>query len=441
LLPKLVNLVFAVLALLLVLLSFLKPWFALPHITIDTDQYFTTDSFLTIFFKLLLLLASGGAVLSFLLSKRLRSLKWILQYCLVCLTLVALYPTALILLDVKSAGDAAWLQQQHDTLTWLGGDIYRAHSERSVESGTGVLAQDPPERLAVFRPPTGSFGIDRLNDWIWWLGYGPSWTQFAGKGWFYAVIGYLLLILCIIGYYWRYDIAEARSVLRSGLKRIIVMGAPILVIVGIYYAYNKHLLRSAENATAEGDYEQAETYLARSAKLMPALLNDSGFIRQQGYTHWQLGKNDTPEAQLYQVFWFDANGYHDRAGALMKSLANTELPRHVERELSRHFLRVAVNDFNSGKLSQSIDYLAQLLSLEPNCLQAHFHTQLVNLQAQNLVATQHANERVHTLYYGFKSKNKRGVLATSDWLLAQAELAAGNTEAAWAARRKSKGGK
>lgn len=443
LLPKLVNLGCAVVAIGAVILSFLKPWYALPQITTESDQYFTTDSVLTIPFKLFTL---GFSLIFFLMlpvfmRRNYRLGQLLLHYSLTSLSITLLFPTLLILLDDTAAGDAAWMQQQHDTLTWLGGDVFRAHSERSVESGTGVLAQDPPERLAVFRPPTSSLGIDRLNDWIWWVGYGPSWTQFAGKGWFFSVVGHLLLTACILGTYWRKNITEARWILRMGLKQVVVFCAIFFSAIGVYYASTKRLLRSAEEATAYGDYAMAERHLIRSANRMPMLMSDSGFIRQFGYTQWRQGRETSPEAQLYQVFWFDQNGYHDRAGALMNSLAEEKLPRHAERELSRHFLRVAINDLNSGKLSLSLENLARLLSREPNSVQGHFHMQLANLQAHNLSANRHANARIHTLYHGYKSKNKRGVLATSDWLLSQAELAAGNAEEAWTARKQSKGQK
>jgi len=446
LLPKTVNLLFAFIALALIALSFLRPWYALPQLSPEDGHYFTCDTFLTFPFKIAqLLLYTLGIIglLGILLFKKLpySAGLLLLRFAGLALFVTLIFPTFLILFDSDSSGDGAWLQQQHDTMTWLGGDIYRAHSERSIESGTGVNAQDPPERLAVFRPPTASLGLDRLNDWIWWLGYGPAWTQFAGKGWFFSSIGNGLLSICLFGYYWRKHIPTARFYLRKIILQQAVCFSLFFALVFSLYAITRSTLRDAEDATAHGHYDKAYQHLNRANNFIPSLRNDSGIIRQLGYFQWQLNQKEAPECQLYQIFWLDLNGYHDRAGTLMDKLytQGKELPRHCARELARHQLRVAINDINSAKTTPALQHLSKLLHREPNCLQAHFHTQFANLQSDNLQQNRQAHAQVLTLYEGYKSKNKRGVIATSYWLLAQAETKAGNADAAREARLKSKG--
>ncbi len=118
---------------------------------------------------------------------------------------------------------------------------------------------------------------------------------------------------------------------------------------------------------------------------------------------------------------------------------NSPLPRHCERELSRHQLRSAINDINSSKTGPALIFLNQILTREPNCLQAHFHTQLASLQSGDIQQNRLANQKLTTLYKGYKTKNKRGAIAASYWILAQGELKAGHPENAWSARLKSKG--
>lgn len=442
-LPKSVNLFFAGLAFLLVGVSFLQPWYALPYLGGSESLFLTQDSAYTWWFKgALIIMTLGFAVFGFFMRKRIKSCgAMILRYSVCCLVLILWFPAWITVRDTGISGDGAWLQQQHDTMTWLGGDVYRAHAERSVELGTGVNAQDPPERLAVYRPPAGSLGMQRINDWLWWLGYGPMFTQFVGKGWFYAVGGYALGCVCLCGYYWRRSIPEARQLLR----KLVVMLFFLLVLVGgvsvSVVVFAKHMLGKSEEATARGEYEQARENLRSAIHWMPSLECDSGVIRQLGYFDDQLGETDSDYALLYQIFWFEQQGYYGRARQLVDRLSDRrdQMNRSCARELSRHQLRIAINYINSGRYTQAIEHLDRILEEETNCLQACFHRQLMALQIGDIEGNRRMGVRLRTLYQGVKRKNKRGVIAASWWMLAQGELKAGNTEKAWEARKQSKG--
>ena len=444
--PKVINFIFAGIALLLVGVSLIRPWYAIPGLSFYQSgevKFTTTDSSYTLFFKGALVAVTSLFLLAlFVFSKRIDSYgSLLIRYTITCFIIVLWFPTWLTIRDADTIGDGAWLQQQHDTMTWLGGDTYRAHAERSIDLGTGVNAQDPPERLAVYRPPTGSLGISRLNDWIWWLGYGPAFTQFVGKGWLYAISGYGLGSVCLFGFYWRRHITRARKLLK---KLIIFLSIALSITIGISVSLVivcKHQLSEAEKATAHGDYSQAHQSLTSAIKTMPSLINDSGIIRQLGYYDSQLDNGDSDYAQLYQVSWLEDEGYYGRARKVVNNLSRRqgELNRPSARELSRHHLRIAINFINSGRYLVAREHLDHLLEQEPNSPQAYFHRQLIATQTGELETNREMNKLLREVYEGYKSKNKRSVISASWWMLSQGELNSGNLHEAREARMKSQG--
>jgi|GEM_PF-1716628 tetratricopeptide (TPR) repeat protein len=442
-LPKLFNLALAVVAFLLIAVSLIKPWFAVPHYEVFGGELSYSDSALAFYFKLVLILifiASVAAVTLFW-NKRSQRGGILIKGVIMSFVMVVWFPAWLTQRDSNLIGDAAWVQQQHDTLTWLGGDVYRSHSERSVELGTGVNAQDPPDRLAVYRPPSGSIGVTQINDWLWWFGYGPSFTQFVASAWFYAVIGYLLAGLCVCGLYWRRSVTVARKLYKQSILFFIKVSACVIALTAgnVYMAH--HSLKSAKLATAMGDYATAKQQIEDAIGCLPSLECDSGVIRQLGYCDVKLENRFSAEAQFYQVDWLERHGHYARARAQLDQmvLSDTDVSRNLARELSRQQLRVAINNINSGRYSSAIQYLDSVLARENNSIQACFHRQLVALQTSDLRSNKASHSELIELYRGLRSKNKKGVIASSNWMLAQGELRMGNVNEAWEARKRSMG--
>ncbi len=437
-LPNLVSGVTIVVAILLVILGMLSPWFAIPHIV--DNEVVTRDSSITVYFKILLFLIFLVLLISTKGSFERLGKK--LAYATMAGLLFSLwFPSWLTMRDVDVMGDAAWLQQQHDNMTWLGGDVYRAHSERSIGWGAGVNAQDPPSRLAMYKPPVGSLSLERMNDWIWWIGYGPSFTQFVGKGWFCMVFGCFFGLICIIGYYWRKNVYEARQLLRKLFSRgmavcIIILGISVLIVMKTNYSLN---LTKANISNSE--YEMASANLKDAIRWMPTLECDSGILRQMGYLDINNGKEYSAYAALYEINHLEEEGYYAQArGLLQKNVYKlNEMPRTCGRELIRHQIRVAVNEINSGRHQQAGRRLDKIIQQKPNVIQARFHRQLVALHTGELIRSREMNRSLIEIYKKFKSKNKRGVIAASWLMLAQSELDAGNVKESGEARQKSKG--
>ncbi len=437
-LPKLVSGCVLVVSVMLVLLGMMRPWFAVP-LVVDGDVV-TRDSGLTVYFKVLLFI-----VFLFLLigSKGRRDrLGRRLAYSALVGVLVSLwFPSWLTMRDADLMGDAAWLQQQHDNMTWLGGDVYRAHSERSSGWGSGVNAQDPPSRLAVYKPPVGSLSAERMNDWIWWLGYGPAFTQFVGKGWFYTVFGCFFGLVCIIGYYWRKCIYEARVLLRKLFSRGVALGAVMLLVSVMMVIMTSRSLNLAKGCLSDGDYVGASEGLRSALVWMPSLECDSGVLRQMGYLDIRNGEVGSDYAALYEINSLEEEGYYAQSRDLLEKqiVLIDEKGVACARELLRHQIRVAVNEINSGRYEQAGRRLDQVIEGAPFVIQARFHRQLVALHTGEVERGREMNRSLLEIYDRFKSKNKRGVIAASWLMLAQSELDAGNVRAAGDARQKSKG--
>lgn len=433
LLPKVANLAAAGVALLLLLAGAAKPWLAVPV----WDDSPTTDSSLTLYFKVGLIAFLG---LIAILARGKLSARRLAGMASVGLLVLLWFPSWVTMRDTKVMGDAAWLQQQHDNLTWLGGDVYRAHSERSDGWGGGVNAQDPPSRLALYRTPDGSLSPDRVTDWIWWLGYGPAFTQFVGKGWFYSVFGFFLGLVCLIGYSWRKDLAAARSLLRSLLSRSGLLAVLLLSVNVLLIGGSGRALNHSKSALASGDYQESERHLKKAIKWLPTLGCDSGVLRQLGYLGTKSGVS-SPNSSLYAINHFEEEGYYSRARDLLAKESEDwkSIPHDTARELLRHEVRVAVNEMNSGRYQQAGARLDRVIMRNPTVLQARFHRQLVALHTGELQVCREMNSSIIELYRYFKSKNKRGVIAASWLMLAQCELDAGNVTLAGEARQKSKG--
>lgn len=433
LLPKLANFLAGCVALVLLIGAAWKPWLAVP-VGVGGE---TSDSALTIYFKI------GIGVfflIYFILSKGKLHLHR-LAYLSVFGLLVSLwYPSWVTMRDSRVMGDAAWLQQQHDNLTWLGGDVYRAHSERSGGWGEGVNAQDPPSRLALYRPPEGSLSPERITDWIWWLGYGPAFTQFVGKGWFLAVFGFFLALVCLIGFSWRRRLGEARVLLRRLLSRSGVLALLLLSVNVVILAVSGRALDRSKAFLAQGDYEASEVFLEKAVRWLPSLICDSGVLRQRDYLALKNGR-ESASFSLYSINQFEEEGYYARARDLLGQQAERwdRLPPEVTRELLRHEVRVAVNEMNSGRYEQAGARLDRVMEAYPHVLQARFHRQLIALHTGELEVCREMNLEIMQLYEKFKSKNKRGVIAASWLMSAQCEMDHGNVMLAREARQKSKG--
>ncbi len=370
-------------------------------------------------------------------------LAWSFLWAMAVFPLLWWYPQWVIVQDADTSGDAAWLQQQHDNLTWLGGDVFRAHSERYNEVQLATNMQDPPIFLAAFRTPMDSLitlGIEEIPEVIWWFGLNPAFSQFVGRGWFVAWLGTCAFGMASFGLLKQMpDKGRRRLLKQAGVA--VSLSSLVLLISALTPVLNaSRNLREARVATLNGDYQDSLQLIGAAQSWMPALCFDSSLILQRGRIETLLS-HDTTCARLYQIWKLEQQGHGGRAKEILQDLEEerAQLPREWQRELSRTWMRVTIDDFNAGRLSEAHLQFGKLCEVEATAIQARFHHQLTSLQVGDLALNRRRHLEIEQLYGPYLRKNKRGVISTSFLILSQGEWNAGNMTAAAEARRQSKG--
>ncbi|MEM9080116.1 MAG: hypothetical protein AAGC74_05425 [Verrucomicrobiota bacterium] len=432
---------------LLLAVALKSPWFVLPTSVDQTGELITRDVAVTRTFRLGLFIALVVLVLLLAVQCFRRGWQDMLSgsflWAIGILPLLWWYPQWVIVQDANTSGDAAWLQQQHDNLTWLGGDVFRAHSERYNEAQLQVNMQDPPLLLAAFRAPMDkltTLGIEEIPEVIWWFGLNPAFSQFAGTGWFAAWLGVGAIALGSFGWLKHLSGKVRRILLKRGFI-VLILSCTLVACAGLLPVLKaSSALRASKNAALQGQYNACLSQLEIAKRWMPSLAFDSTVILQQGRMETLLALK-TSTADLYRVWKLENEGYGSRAKELLYELElrRTIMPRSLQRELSRSWMRVTIDDFNSGRLSEAKSQFQHLCDVEPAAIQARFHLQLTALQTADIETNRRCAHEIKELYAPFLRKNKRGVISTSNLILSQGELVSGNPLLAAEARRESKG--
>lgn len=433
-LPKIAAAGALLLGILLLIGALLLPWMKVPlspqnvtdaPATLAWKLFLAVGLFLALWLRLRARIAAAMRVISFLPI------------------LLLSYPQAVIVFDSETSGHLSWLQQQHDTITWLGGDAFLAHGTRYQGQTPAVDMEEPPLRLAAFRPPLiapWSLGIAEVPDLIWWLGYNPAFCQFVSKGWVCGHLGLLLLLAGWLGCRRKDDEHGSRA---NDFRRCANTFATsffawfILACIPITLASSA--LKKARQDSLNDEPAKGLAQLHRACRYMPALRFDSGLIAQKGSFQSALGNNALPEARFQNLLALERDGYQHRSAELLEQLI-LEGPHRAEvnRELTRTLLRVAIDDFNAGNSAEARRRIRKVCQLEPTAIQALFHLQLLALQGDHLAENRHCREAIANIYQNFQRREKKAVISAGWLMLAQGELESGTTLAAAEAREKAR---
>lgn len=438
-----------VLGALLALAGLYFPWHQIPTFLSASGELTLSSPQNTLFGKVLvaLLYVIGVGLILLGLFRRKKSEFLVSGLMVICFIfpLLLWFPQWVVFYSGDYSGNAAWSQQQHDSLIWMGGDVYRAHSERAAEGGITISAQDPPFRLGGVRYPPASplsVGFTELTDLLWWLGYSPIFQQFVKKGWFLSTLGWGFISF---GTFSLMRIFASRAIFRKFVRRVALAILISACFIGVASTTPIFLagqaIKRAKNATYQGQYKEAISELHLAQKIMPPLLYDTGFIFQFGYLHQLLNQNRTPEALLYKSWQLERGKYELQARGVLDIMMTEydSYPRHIQRELSRFLIRRAVVDINSSQFGIAKKTLKSVCERETTAILPRFHLQLVALQSGDIIESRRMQREIETIYQHYQQKQKRGVISASYWMLSQAELAAGNINEAARARMASKG--
>ena len=287
------------------------------------------------------------------------------------------FPWFVMLRSPEIAADAAWLQMQHDNLTWLGGDINTAAESGQKAWKSKVYFVDPPRQIAVAPLPGWSawqVGLDKLDDILVWLGYSNVFCQFARPGWFHSLIGsVLLMLISLTG-------PAQLNVRRAGFA---ILYSFVMILAGVVFAMQgpfgaKPTLQRAMEATGRGDYQQAREQLELCGRQFPVLRQDTYFIRQLGLIEFRLQRS-TDHARLYQATEHDSYGRYEQAFQIWRSLCDSE-DAAIKREALRAVQRFATQDYNAGRLIPARERLELVLQHQPANVKAVYFLQILAIR-------------------------------------------------------------
>lgn len=418
-------------------LSLMSPWHEIPFPSWDL-----VEAPSTLYFKCVLgvggVLYTGLVVLSIGFQKGFFRLK--MAVLLMTLQGVLVFPYTVLNHDPVYSGQAAWLQQQFDTLTWLGGDIYKSHSERYEVGASSLNAQDLPFRLSAYRPPDQgvlSFGISDWQDWNERIGYGALFAQFMKKGWALACLGLILLSIGQAG--WDFSKKRPFQPLTPLFLGLVSVSIVIGLIMNLRIQTASRSLSHAKERVLDGEFSEARVLINRACESLPSLQFDTGVIIQKGFLDSCLHR-ETAYQDLYEAYKAGKRGLKQQAEFHLRAVSeNPSIPPSIERERERMIMHLAIDAMNSGKQKKAEELLTYVLQRNSSGLLAHFHLQLLALRRGAILENREHQAAVETLLKSFQRKEKRAVLATTDFTLAQGEYAAGNVQAASVARKKSRG--
>ena len=326
--------------------------------------------------------------------------------------LLLTYPCFVIVHDSEISGRAAWLQAQHENLTWLGGDLSVSEEYKNANWKSRLYIVDTPRRVSLLQLPTWQptqFGLDRLPDLLDWLGLTNTFCQFVQTGWLVAMFGTacLLLASCFSD-----GVMQLSRLRHAGLAVFLATTFICPVAWSCPFRAGSHITEARE-LTARGQYSAALEHIERAAQIMPVLREDTDYIAQVGLLEHRL-QRPTDTASLFVANLLEREGFTERALEQYELLAlDSERPSALRREACRGMLRSAVNTLNSGSISDGMDQLRRVLTVEPCSLKANYVLQLACLHSGRRQELSPLVDRIYAIYACFRFPNKKVVLAAS----------------------------
>ncbi len=330
-----------------------------------------------------------------------------------CVVALLAYPHCVMSWEPELSARAAWLQSQHEDLTWYGGDIFKAHEYKYLPLKTRLYFVDEPRHIAVLKLPTWSIreiGIHRLPYLVEWLGYTNTFCQFAGRGWMLAVAGSSALLL---GTLFRHGKVEV-SRIRIAVRTFALVSFAFSVFAWSWPLVSSRSLAAAARHTHRGRYWKAIDELQCAGRRWPLVCEDTWYVAQRGLLEDRVGIN-SPYARLYRGQLLERGGFHTQAAAQYQEVAS-RAPRFsaVRRESCRGLLRLAVRNLNSGSEQTAARDLERVVNMEPCNIKAMFALQLAYLRSGKQQELERITEQFRATYKFLRFPDKRIVLASAD---------------------------
>jgi tetratricopeptide (TPR) repeat protein len=201
------------------------------------------------------------------------------------------------------------------------------------------------------------------------------------------------------------------------------------------------LMMRARHAVHQGDPSAGLRWLEWSARILPSIRHDSGFVEQQGLLERALGR-DTLESRLYAAILLERQGFAFQARAQFEQLMDTAPPGGgVRREAVRALLRAGINELNSGAPGDALLTLERVLQAEPCNLKALYTIQLAGLRTARFDVVRPHAERMLAIYERFNTLTKAPEIAACHENLSYADFQSGDLNSALAQHTRAIGRK
>jgi tetratricopeptide (TPR) repeat protein len=428
---------------LLLILSLPLHWFPVPvgleERPVGVWKAVTAEPITTFWFKTVLI-AMLVLVFTFLWRRRKRGapINWsapmISAGAFIAALVLLLFPAMTIQRCVSVTARATWLQMQHISLTWLGGDSFNApeYADKPLEADIDV--KNLPRAFTILPPPPlnlADFRLAKFTEILNWLGYTTAFCQLASAGWFCAAFGSILLV---IGFIRKTEAADrpSRPPLGGSLLWCTILGLPVIGLLALGPVYLAgRALDKAREASANGRFAQALNCLDESEKWLPSLSYQTDSLYQRGWLDRQLGRQSA-WARLGSAMREETEGFDDRAFRHYRELLDSRFPEAVQGEAFRDVLRLSLNDFNGGLVNRAQASFSQLVALDSTCLKALYALQLTSLKTGQGDQLARVVSQFSAIYKCFQSPEKEAILALAHRHLA--ELAFDGKDAAGLSR-------
>ena len=417
----------------LLLLAAFLPWFRVPMAD-ATGGLAGVEPHVTFVLKVLGLFVAGGSAL---IWRRTRCRASVARGLTLLFVALLFFPYLVMVWSPREAAQASWLQTQHESLAWLGGDIFGEQESKGRAGKSEVrmtLIEVTGEAIRLPRAASTA-QVSWLPELLECFGYSNRFCQFANRGWFLALGGTLLVLVALCRAREGFQFSVFRTITRSGLAGLGIGVAVALTPIFIAGA----LVARSRTAAQQGDPAAAWRWLHRAALVLPALRQDADLLARRGLLENSLGM-PTAAAALHRATVLDRQGFAARAQTdFVALLADAPPGSAVQRAAGCALLRSGIQALNSGQTEVAAALLDSVLAVDPSNVKALYALQLACLRAPRPDRLPALVARTDAAYRFFSTRTKAPVVAAAYENAALAAQGRGQTDEALALRRISLG--
>jgi hypothetical protein len=343
-----------------------------------------------------------------------------------------LYPHAVMVWCPATAARAAWLEDQHTSLVWAGGDMWSGDEDkRFAWKGRVYVAPIAAEirvvRTPAFEPVATPFGD--IHDLLDWFGYSNPFCLFVRAGWAAALGGCVLMLAGLARGEGRAGRRALGDCVRAGCASAAIAGALALAPAAACAV----VLALARSAASRGEYVKSLGLVRASTRLLPVLAANTDVVAEIGLLETRLGVKSL-QADLYAARARAAVGDFDVADEIFTAIArDPRSPLVVRREAVRGLLQRGIRLLNSGETNAAAALLEAVLDADPCAVKANYALELAYLRAGRFASVEPLAARMRRVYGAFGTLTKMPVLGAVDENVADARYLSGDVAGAYAA--------